>query len=117
MISRLLAATTLIGFLAIITTPAEARSGCCSHHGGVCGCGCCDGSSLSATCAPYYPECSAPSPAASYRTANTCTVDSLYAVYMAHKARGEKMSGLSSKTWWNKCPLSVRKAVDSLISY
>jgi len=36
----------------------EARSGCCSHHGGVCGCGCCDGSDLSATCAPYYPECS-----------------------------------------------------------
>ena len=28
--------------------------------GGVCGCGCCDGSSLSATCAPYYPECNQP---------------------------------------------------------
>lgn len=36
----------------------EARSGCCSRHGGVCGCGCCDGSGLSSTCAPYYPECS-----------------------------------------------------------
>ena len=35
----------------------EARSGCCSHHGGVCGCGCCDGTGLSSTCAPYYPEC------------------------------------------------------------
>ena len=35
----------------------NARSGCCSHHGGVCGCGCCDGTSLSATCAPYYPQC------------------------------------------------------------
>jgi hypothetical protein len=35
----------------------EARSGCCSHHGGVCGCHCCDGTSLSATCAPYYPQC------------------------------------------------------------
>ncbi len=34
-----------------------ARSGCCSHHGGVCGCSCCDGKSLSATCAPYYPSC------------------------------------------------------------
>lgn len=34
-----------------------ARSGCCSHHDGVCGCRCCDGSSLSATCAPYYPSC------------------------------------------------------------
>lgn len=35
----------------------SARSGCCSSHRGVCGCGCCDGSPLSATCAPYYPEC------------------------------------------------------------
>lgn len=35
----------------------DARSGCCSWHGGVCGCGCCDGTSLSATCAPYYPQC------------------------------------------------------------
>jgi len=34
-----------------------ARSGCCSHHGGVCGCGCCDGTPLSSTCAPYYPSC------------------------------------------------------------
>ncbi len=34
----------------------EAKSGCCSWHGGVSsdGCGCNDGSSLSATCAPYY---------------------------------------------------------------
>ncbi len=39
---------------------AEARSGCCSHHGGVCGCGCCDGTSLSTTCAPYYPQCNGP---------------------------------------------------------
>ena len=35
----------------------KARQGCCSHHGGVCGCRCCDGTSLSATCAPYYPQC------------------------------------------------------------
>ncbi|MCK5061427.1 hypothetical protein KAR28_02665 [Candidatus Parcubacteria bacterium] len=37
---------------------AEARSGCCSWHGGVCGCSCCDGTPLSAKCAPYYPWCS-----------------------------------------------------------
>ena len=36
----------------------NARQGCCSHHGGVCGCRCCDGTSLSAKCAPYYPSCS-----------------------------------------------------------
>jgi hypothetical protein len=42
---------------------SEARQGCCSRHGGVCGCGCCDGTGLSATCAPYYPECnSVPAP-------------------------------------------------------
>lgn len=35
----------------------EARSGCCSHHGGVCDCRCCDGTFLSSKCAPYYPEC------------------------------------------------------------
>jgi hypothetical protein len=31
------------------------RSGCCSHHSGVCGCSCCDGSPLSAVC--YDPNC------------------------------------------------------------
>jgi len=36
---------------------ADARRGCCSHHGGVCGCECCDGSGLSDICAPYYPSC------------------------------------------------------------
>ena len=36
----------------------NAWPGCCSHHGGVCGCGCCDGTGLSSTCAPHYPECS-----------------------------------------------------------
>ncbi len=35
----------------------EARSGCCSHHGGVVGCSCGDGTPLSAKCAPYYPSC------------------------------------------------------------
>lgn len=47
----------LFSFLFIPTQSINARSGCCSHHGGVCGCGCCDGSSLSSTCAPYYPNC------------------------------------------------------------
>lgn len=42
---------------------AEARSGCCSWHGGVRGdgCGCNDGTPLSSTCAPYY-SCSQPDP-------------------------------------------------------
>lgn len=36
----------------------SAKPGCCSRHGGVCGCECCDGTPLSAKCAPYYPDCS-----------------------------------------------------------
>lgn len=45
-------------FLSFIFLPKniEAKSGCCSHHDGVCGCRCCDGSSLSKTC--MTPECS-----------------------------------------------------------
>lgn len=46
----------LLIFLAF-PLPILARSGCCSHHEGVCGCRCCDGSALSAKCAPYYPSC------------------------------------------------------------
>lgn len=51
-----------LGLLLIFmfTSFSFARSGCCSHHGGVCGCGCCDGTGLSSTCEPYYPECSRP---------------------------------------------------------
>jgi len=57
-----------------IPLKAKARSGCCSWHGGVCGCSCCDGSPLSATCAPYYPSCnSAPIP-----TYPTCPPNSMY---------------------------------------
>ena len=41
----------------VVPLVSDARSGCCSWHGGVCGCGCCDGTALSATCAPYYPGC------------------------------------------------------------
>jgi hypothetical protein len=44
----------------------DARQGCCSWHGGVCGCGCCDGTGLSSTCAPYYPECNTPPPVKPY---------------------------------------------------
>jgi len=55
---RFLILASFLIFLFILTIhTADARSGCCSHHGGVCGCGCCDGSPLSAICAPYYPEC------------------------------------------------------------
>lgn len=49
----------LLFFIFLVSSSSVfARSGCCSHHGGVCGCGCCDGTGLSAICAPHYPECS-----------------------------------------------------------
>lgn len=48
----------VIFFSLKVPTSVNARSGCCSHHGGVVGCGCGDGTPLSAICAPYYPECS-----------------------------------------------------------
>ncbi len=49
--------------LTILARTADARSGCCSWHGGVCGYGCCDGTPLSDICAPYYspPSYSPPS--------------------------------------------------------
>ena len=57
---KLIAISIVILFIFSFVLPqlAEARSGCCSWHGGVCGCRCCDGTSLSAKCAPYYPSCS-----------------------------------------------------------
>jgi len=59
-----------------LTFPSEilARSGCCSWHGGVCGCKCCDGTPLSATCAPYYPECGG----GRYTPPPTCPLHSYY---------------------------------------
>lgn len=47
----------LLFFILIVAFPALARQGCCSHHSGVCGCNCCDGTPLSAKCSPYYPGC------------------------------------------------------------
>lgn len=57
---KVLIALALVTLVFSSPKPVLARSGCCSHHGGVCGCGCCDGTGLSDTCAPYYPECSQP---------------------------------------------------------
>jgi len=62
-----------VSIILLIAFPihVEARAGCCSHHGGVCsyecpnggtGYRCCDGSPLSAKCAPYYATCSSASP-------------------------------------------------------
>src|SRR5947207_8001722 len=64
-------ASFLIFLFTLAIQTADARSGCCSHHGGVCGCGCCDGSPLSAICAPYYPQCSNATNAGSSAVTNT----------------------------------------------
>src|SRR5437773_7290224 len=64
----LLTASFFIILFTFTLQTVDARSGCCSHHGGVCGCGCCDGSPLSTICVPYYPECSTTSNATETNT-------------------------------------------------
>jgi hypothetical protein len=77
--SRALIYFFLAVLLLIVSKTTYARSGCCSHHGGVCGCGCCDGSPLSATCAPYYPGCGSASPSVNLVPAKpTCAANSYY---------------------------------------
>lgn len=68
-IKKLIFLIIIVGFLFLFSSivNVEAKRGCCSHHGGVCtykcaddvsvGHCCCDGSSLSTTCAPYYTGC------------------------------------------------------------
>lgn len=67
-IAIIIAAFVIGGFLYFFNiSEVEARSGCCSWHGGVCtykcpdgvnvGYMCCDGTSLSTKCAPYYSKC------------------------------------------------------------
>ncbi len=70
---KLLLTPALVILLFSMASSVSARSGCCSHHGGVCGCGCCDGTSLSTTCSPYYPECSRPVYVAPVATAKPST--------------------------------------------
>lgn len=41
---------SFVVFAALGVVSAQAQRGCCSHHGGVCGCSCCDGSPLSQVC-------------------------------------------------------------------
>lgn len=57
MLKTLLYSLLIITLLVVFPLITDARRGCCSHHGGVCGCRCCDGTPLSAKCAPYYPDC------------------------------------------------------------
>ena len=57
---RLILTFALLLLIPFLAKNVYAWPGCCSSHGGVCGCGCCDGTSLSTTCAPHYPECSQP---------------------------------------------------------
>jgi len=40
-----------------IVSNIEAKNGCCSHHGGVKGCVCADGTLLSSKCLLSYPKC------------------------------------------------------------
>lgn len=71
MIKKILSAFLFAFVIFVAPIVADARSGCCSHHGGVCGCECCDGTALSATCAPYYPACAPKTEAAVQPITNT----------------------------------------------
>ncbi len=46
---------------------------------------------------------------------DVCSIQGLYDQYQSRKAKGETMSNLSNKSWWKKCPKSVRKSVYNLI--
>lgn len=78
---KLLVLANALLLIFLFSQPADARQGCCSHHGGVCGCAvsgqkCCDGSPLSSTCAPYYDRCvetpPPPTPTCEDKSAGTC---------------------------------------------
>jgi hypothetical protein len=75
-------------FLIQSVNPVLARQGCCSHHSGVCGCHCCDGTPLSTTCAPYYPNCGRSVP-----LTNTAPT---YPVYPVAKQAGDT----NTKEWY-----------------
>ena len=53
-ISRLFCRVWIVAFFLFVSLSnplvAQAKRGCCSHHGGVCGNRCCDGTPLSAKC-------------------------------------------------------------------
>lgn len=86
MLSRkLILLAILIISTSILAIPknAEARSGCCSWHGGVCGCRCCDGTPLSATCSPYYPSCGY-APSHETKTCTPAFIDDTYCKYESY---------------------------------
>lgn len=49
------------------------------------------------------------------KVVDECSTAGLLKVYKDRKAKGEKMDNLSAKTWWFKCPASVRQAVHKMI--
>lgn len=51
------AAALLLSISFLMQEGAKAASGCCSRHGGVCDCNCCDGSALSNTCRSKMSAC------------------------------------------------------------
>ncbi len=80
----------------------DARSGCCSHHGGVCGCGCCDGTPLSATCAPYYPQCNREASDSGYTppVVNTAPITNYKAVATNNNPTDNSSTGDDNSAWW-----------------
>jgi hypothetical protein len=78
--ARLLAICTIAVFL--VSSGALAQRGCCSHHGGVCGDACCDGTPLSAKCGGgskrvYNSTQSAPAPSSTVKESTPATTTSI----------------------------------------
>ena len=58
----------------------------------------------------YSPSYSYPTYQRTVPYHETCSTQSLYDKYTYEKARGTELSNLNSKSWWIRCPLSVRQA-------
>jgi hypothetical protein len=96
----------LLVFIFLPFFMADARSGCCSHHGGVCGCHCCDGTSLSATCAPYYPQCSTSKPSTQQSTTKPSITPQNTVIPQANNPIGSNLlaevpkENSGNSAWW-----------------
>jgi len=107
----LILASFLIFLFTLTIQTADARSGCCSHHGGVCGCGCCDGNPLSAKCGPYYPECSSNAGTTSNTQAIQTTAPTVTRVQFIPRPTATITPTVTPKPTKHPVPKPTKKAV------
>ncbi len=68
--------------LTILSLQVSAQQGCCSSHGGICGCACCDGTNLSASCQALV-TCENSTPVCTETTIglNFCNNSAIYGIF------------------------------------